>query len=178
VWGCDIHVVIIPLILAITFLGLFTYLYLLVDLNLLSPALWLAGSGSQIIVHGQVFSAMWGEIVAPTGLAISMTVNALVTSLIVLKIIKVFWKVKATLGEQRLGVTGGRKLQSIIFILIESGSALFSIQLARLVIAIILAINLMNSVSSALYEPYRFIIAIHQQLNVIIRSIHYYFLFY
>jgi hypothetical protein len=125
-------------------------------------------------MQGKIFDAKWGNITVLTSLAISMIVNALVTGLIVLKIIMVFRKVKATSSERELGATGGRKLQSIIFILIESGSVLFSIQLARLVVAILVT----DSADITLYEPYTIIISIHQMLNVIIRSIHCYFLFY
>ena len=67
-----------------------------------------------------------------------MAVNALVTGLIVFKILKVFLEVRATSVEQTLGSllnsTGGPKLRHITFIIIESGMALFAIQLARVVI--------------------------------------------
>jgi hypothetical protein len=64
-----------------------------------------------------------------------------------------------------LGVTGGRKLRSVIFIIIESGIALFAIQLARLVLAL--------SPTTAEFNPYNLIICIHEMLNVstTIRSI-------
>ena len=72
------------------------------------------------------------------GLALSMTVNALVTGLIAFRIFKVFREVKtATANDQILGVTGGSTLRRVVFILIESGMALFSIQLARLVVTIV-----------------------------------------
>jgi len=65
-------------------------------------------------------------------------VNALVTGLIVFRIFKVFQEVKTgTTDDQLLGVIGGTTLQRIIFILIESGMTLFSIQLARLVVSLI-----------------------------------------
>jgi hypothetical protein len=94
-------------------------------------------------------------------------VNALVMGLIVFKIIKVFQQVKPTSAEQNLGATGGRKLWSMIFILIESGMALFSIQLARLVVSIL--INWTdNSAANNVLTP---IISIHEMLNVIIRLV-------
>jgi len=73
-------------------------------------------------------------------LALSMTVNALVTGLIVFRIIKVFQEVKTacTVDGQILGVTGGGTLRRVIFVLIESGMALFSIQLVRLVVTIVI----------------------------------------
>ena len=97
-----------------------------------------------------------------------MTVNALVTGLIVFRIFKVFQEVKAcTSDDQCLGVTGGSTLRRVIFILIESGMALFSIQLARLVATIVYVLTGTNASLSALH----LIIGIHQMLNVIIRSV-------
>ena len=60
-----------------------------------------------------------------------MVVNSLVTGLIVFKILKVFLEVKATLVG-RMGLTGSTKLRHVIFVIIESGIALFSIQLVRI----------------------------------------------
>ena len=97
-----------------------------------------------------------------TGLALSLTVNALVTGLIVFKILKVF------LEAQSATVIGGRNLRSVIFVLIESGMALFSIQMARLVATI--AFDLVGSGYGG-YKALIFINAIHEMLNVIIRSI-------
>ena len=67
-----------------------------------------------------------------TSFALSMAVNALVTTLIVFKILKVFLEVKPALGSV---ATEGTKLRSVIFIIIESGMALFAIQLVRVVIS-------------------------------------------
>ena len=91
-----------------------------------------------------------------------MTVNALATGLIVFKICKMFREVKTTPDYQYLGLTGGSKIRRIIFILIESGMALFSIQLARLVLSII--------GTDAAYATYCPIACIHQMLNVSTRS--------
>ena len=55
-----------------------------------------------------------------------MTVNTLMTGLIVFRILKVFQEVKSASGA----ITGRSTLHHVIFILIESGMALFSIQLA------------------------------------------------
>ena len=97
-------------------------------------------------------------------LAASMMVNALVTGLIVFKISKVFREVKnvTTSNERSLGITGGRKLRSIIFIIVESGMALFAIQLARLVI---LATGLGTDAEEDIYT---LTISIHEMLNVVI----------
>ena len=102
-----------------------------------------------------------------TGLATSMAVNALVTGLIVFKILKVFLEVNPILVELTLDSTGGTKLRHIIFIIIESGMALFAIQLIRLVFFIL-------PMESTLYDI-NYAIVIHQMLNVIIRSVHFYF---
>jgi hypothetical protein len=111
---------------------------------------------------------------ALTGLATSMAVNALMTGLIVLKILKVFLEFKSTSVEQTLGSlssTGGSKLRHVIFIIIESGMALFAIQLVRVVLTILWA-------QAGDYGPWvgvELVIGIHQMFNVIIRSVHFYF---
>ena len=93
-----------------------------------------------------------------------MTVNALVTGLIVFGIFKVFQQVKTGTADDRiLGITGGSTLQHVIFIIIESGMALFSIQLARLVVTIV--------TTDAANDAYYLIACIHEILNVIIRSV-------
>jgi hypothetical protein len=46
---------------------------------------------------------IWGNTLGLTGLAASMVVNALVTGLIVFKVLRVFLEVKATSVEQTLG---------------------------------------------------------------------------
>ena len=98
---------------------------------------------------------------AIAGLALSMTVNALVTGLIAFRIFKVFQEVKTT-ADEISGVTGGSTLRRVIFIIIESGMALFSIQLARLVITIV----------GAGYAGIYLISGIHGILNVIITINH------
>jgi hypothetical protein len=99
-----------------------------------------------------------------TGVVISMTVNALVTSLIVFRILKVFWEVKAASNQVLLGATGGTKLRSIIFIIIESGMALFSIQLARVVVSTVVE-------QPAAFDAFQFIATVNQMLNVIIELV-------
>ena len=94
----------------------------------------------------------------------SMTVNALVTSLIVFRIFKVFRQVKVASGPSRaLNDAPGSRLGSIIFIVIESGMALFSIQLVRLVVV---ALQTPNA-----YVAYLLVAPTHEILNVIIRSL-------
>jgi hypothetical protein len=102
-----------------------------------------------------------GNTMALTSLSISLTVNAIVMGLIVLRILKVYWKGRSAF-DQTLGV--GRdtpKLRSIIFILIESGMAMFSIQLIRV------ALN--NNFKN--FDALQIVIYINQMLNVIIRSV-------
>ena len=93
-----------------------------------------------------------------------MTVNALVTGLIVFRIFKVFQEVKTatTADDQNLGVIGGSTLQRVVLIIIESGMALFSIQLARLVV------TLVNT--GVANDAFYLIDGIHEMLNVIIES--------
>ena len=109
-----------------------------------------------------------------------MGVNALVTSLIVFKILEVFLEVKATLVERTFGslsstVTGGTKLQHIIFVIIESGMALFAIQLVRVMLTILTNGPVaLEAESTSVNIAWKFVIVIHEMLNVIIRSIHFY----
>ena len=106
-------------------------------------------------------------------LAISMTVNALVMGLIVFRLFEVFREVRAASNERILGTTGGDTLRAIIFVLIESGTALFSIQFVRLVI-ILVSIFYRNKGS---YEGYSLVSRIHKMFNVIIQLRHFYFHF-
>ena len=102
-----------------------------------------------------------------TGLVASMAVNTLVTGLIVFQILKVFLEVNRIVVELTLDSTGGTKLRHAIFVIIESGMALFAIQLIRLVFAIL---PMEWTIVASDYA-----IAIHKMLNVIIRSVHFYF---
>jgi len=92
-------------------------------------------------------------------LALSMIVNALVMCLIVFKIFKVFREVKftTTLDEKSLGIAGGSKLWSIMFVIIESAMALFSIQLARVVVSTSLG-------TTAAFDAFGLITGIHEML--------------
>ena len=104
-----------------------------------------------------------------TSFALSMAVNAMMTTLIVLKILQVLSEVKPTLVEQTLGTraTGGAKLRSVVFIIIESGMALFAIQLVRVVLS---SLPLQLSTSLA----FNLTIGINQIFNVIILSVHFF----
>ena len=123
------------------------------------------------VVQDQVYNYKWANILFLIGIMLSMTVNALVTGLIVFRIFKVFQEVKAcTANDQCLGVTGGSTLRRVIFILIESGMALFAIQLARLLVSI--AVKILATDAS--YNVYALIIPIHEMLNVIMTINHCY----
>ena len=95
-----------------------------------------------------------------------MAVNALVTGLIVYRIFKVFQEVQqsSTSAEKSLGIIRGRKYRSIIFVIIESGMALFAIQLLR----VIFTITAVFYDSIPIIVASAFIIVIQQMLNVII----------
>ena len=96
-----------------------------------------------------------------TSLVISLTVNAAVTGLIVLRILKVYhWEVRPTSEGRDVGIGGANsKFRSIIFIIIESGIAMFSIQSVRVVLAFLEL--------DAMY----FIVGVNQVFNVIIQSV-------
>jgi hypothetical protein len=107
-----------------------------------------------------------------TSFSLSMAVNALVTGLIVFRILKVFLEVKAatTSVERTLGTTGGTKLRHVIFVIIESGMTLFAVQLVR-----VMLYDLSVPLQSADVIAYTLSLGINQMFNVIIRSVHFYF---
>ena len=130
--------------------------------------MWIAAFCLQFIAQGHVDVTVPGSNLTLASFTASMTVNALVTGLIVFKIFIVFRKVKSitTSNEKSLGITGGRKFRSIIFIIIESGMALFAIQLARLLIYATAAVG-----TEVEHDIYQLIIGIHEMLNVVISSV-------
>ena len=108
-----------------------------------------------------------------TSLAASMTVNALVTGLIVFKILKVFLEVNHISVELTLDdSTGGSKLRHVIFVITESGMALFAIQLIRLVFYI-LPLELDSDI-----QVLDYVIGIQEMFNVIILKICSYLLYF
>ena len=153
-----------PTILALAYIGILIYLDLLPDFNLLPLGTWEGGIGGLYIADdGGLSQTLWGEILTIMSVAISMAVNALVTGLIVYRIFKAFRKVQrgSTSVEKSLGVNGGRKYRSLIFVIIESGIALFAIQLVRV---ILILPPLLNSISINL--NLKFVYVIHQMFNV------------
>ena len=99
-----------------------------------------------------------------TALAASTAVNALATGMIVFRILKAMG-VKPTSLERTLGSTGGNKFRHIMFIVIESGMALFAIQLVRIVL---LCLPLPVAVEPFYNPVLNIVISINQMLNVII----------
>ena len=130
---------------------------------------WTATFAGQVVGQGGIYLTHWGNILVLTSLTASMTVNALVTGLIVFKIFQVFRRVSTSEGN----FLGGRKLRSIIFVIIESGMALFVIQLARLAITATWILTDAESDAFILIT-----VGIHEMLNVIISSIVCYFVLY
>jgi hypothetical protein len=106
-----------------------------------------------------------------TGFAVSMAVNALMTGLIVFQILKVFLEVNRIVVELTLDSTGGTKLRHAIFVIIESGMALFAIQLIRIVFSVI-QVSSHLPVYGIILE---YVIVIHEMLNVTIKSVHFCF---
>ena len=145
--------------------------------SLLSLAIWLASVTPKSYVQLEEAVPAWSFPLALTALAASMSVNALVTGLIAFRIYKVFQQVKPTSDEKTLGATGGRRLFSIISIIIESGMVLFSIQLAEFVV-LIMATDSANYVKYWRWHiainancVYEIITCIHEVFNVIMRLV-------
>jgi uncharacterized membrane protein YjgN (DUF898 family) len=97
------------------------------------------------------------------------------TGMIVFKILKVMGVCEPTSVERTLGSTGGNtKSRHIVFIIIESGMALFAIQLVRVVLVFM---NVTVAQESSFIVADDIVIVIYQMLNVIIiRSVHFYFI--
>ena len=129
--------------------------------------MWVVAGGVRLYaVQGEFFNPALNGTLGVTGLAASMTVNVLVMGLIIFKILRVFREVKTNSNEQILGVISGSTLRTVMFILIESGTALFSIQLVRLVVYTVLTTNFK---SGNAYNAYNLTVGIHEMINVIIR---------
>ena len=130
---------------------------------------WLASALNDYNSYSSVTQSSWQNILLLTSLPLSMAVNALVTGLIVFRIVRVSMGVKPTSIERTLGSTGGNKFQHILFIIIESAMALFAIQLVRVVLGV--------APWSVGQEPSIIpasdcVIVINQMLNVIILFIY------
>ena len=128
--------------------------------------MWTISLGGQHIVQNQFFYTSWSNALILASLATTMIVNALGTGLIVLRIVKVFRKVKenTTAAEKSVGVTRGSIYRSIIFVIVESGMTLFAIQLARLVLVILPS-------NGNIISAYNLVVSIQEMLNVIVSSV-------
>ena len=137
----------------------------------------MAANGAYVFQDDEDLTYRWGDTLALTSYVASMVVNALVTGLIAFKILKVFLQVKPISVEETLGSLnsiGGPKLRRIIFIIIESGMTLFAIQLVHVVISILVLLE-GSPTPSSLVIALNLVPPTHQILNVIIRSVHFYF---
>ena len=67
----------------------------------------------------------------------SLAVNAVVTGLILFRIVKVYWRVEPVLYEKFLDATGESKFRSIALALVESAMALFALQVVLVVCSIL-----------------------------------------
>ena len=173
VWGQDIRVVIIPSFLAIAYMGQ-SYSHLISQFQIFtssSLAFWLTAYMTTALSEATSILA-WVSTLIVTSLTVSMAVNALVTGLIMFKILRVFLKVKP-ICELASGSAQDTKIQvrHVIFITIESGMALFVVQLIRVVFSIVpLAVEPRSNLYILEYVG-----VIHQMFNVIIISVHIYF---
>jgi NADH:ubiquinone oxidoreductase subunit K len=120
-------------------------------------------NSSQYILSDQVVDPAWANWLGVGSVAMSITVNALVTGLIIFKLFNVYREVKSTSNDHTLGATGGSRIRTVIFMLIKSGMMLFSIQLALFVVTIAL-----TDITDKVFD---IIVAIYQMLNVITISV-------
>ena len=144
-------------------------------------ATWLASATTNENATNEDIVNYWPNTVFITGLAVSMAVNTLATGMIVFRILKATG-VRPISFERNLGSSRDNKFRHIIFIIIESGMALFAIQLVRVVLGFI------SVPESSLIRPgssltrvgvLDIVIVINQILNVIIiRSVHFYFFYF
>ena len=84
-------------------------------------ATWITGISAQFFAQGEVLESVWGADLILASLAMTMTVNALATGLIVFRIFMVFRQSRVTSDDQVFEATQRTKFRSIIFVLIESG---------------------------------------------------------
>ena len=153
------------MVMAFTFLGPQRYFEVGSFANsTLSPlVMWMASLAGNSISAGEIVSATWCTNVTTASLVLSMTLNALVTSLIVYKIFVVFreFKVDTSSDKISLGVTRGGKHRYVMFVIIESGMILFLVQFARVV-----STALKTNGPASHLNAFNFIVSFHVMLNV------------
>jgi hypothetical protein len=128
-------------------------------------AIWLAVIGSFAAQQSSPGVVRWGYTLTLTSLAVSLTVNAAVTGIIILRILKVYW-IRSSCDQTSDSGVHNPGLRSIIFVIIESGMILFAIQLVRIVLYILQL------------GAYEIMVGINEMFNVIIRSVIFYFFFH
>ena len=121
--------------------------------------------------------ADWNNTLFITGLIASTAVNTLVTGMIVFRILKVT-RINPIISVERTLVDsstrGTTKFRHVMFIIIESGMVLFSIQLVRIVLLVTRVPAGDSEAFSNWVAAYDIVTAINQMLNVIIiRSVHF-----
>ena len=124
---------------------------------------------------------VWGNTVTLTSLVLSIFVNALVSGLIVFRILKVFLEVSRTQVdrtsvERTLASTGDTALRHVLFVIIESGVALLVVQLVRTIIGNVYVqpgTTEYSNITAAFYM----VSGINEMFNVIIRSVRFYLFF-
>ena len=118
----------------------------------------------QSLVYGRILILTLTNTLTVAALTLSMTVNAVMTGLIVFRIFKVFQEVKTGAEDRMLGVAdGSTPLRRVIFAIIESGTALFFFQLIRLILAFQTVLHPKPAINA-----YYIFASIHTMLNVII----------
>ena len=128
-------------------------------------ATWLASTAyneTHNIYKPNVAGSWVSGVLFETALITSMGVNTLVTGMMVFRFLKVMG-FKPTSVEQTLGSAGGNKFRHIMFIIIESGMALFAIQMVRVVLVFVpVSAEQLPFLQAAI----DFVIVINQMLNV------------
>jgi len=138
-WKGNIRVVIVPSFFAVSFLGL-----------------WMASIGSTTLSDNEFSTATWVNAVTWSSLVMSICVNAIVTGMIVFKIVGVYQDAKPLYNDP-FAASGGSKLRSIIFIVVESALTLLCVQVINLVLNILPSLPALHG--------YQVISFIYQMLN-------------
>ena len=164
VWGKNIHVTIIPSILAIAYLGQSScYLHLISRFQFIVPSSLASRTWQSYIVPRPT----WGCWLGPGGHNVYNSSRRFHCRECPGDELDRFQDPQEVNPDLVELTTGGTKLRHIIFVIIESGMALSVIQLIRL------AFFIMAAPWTVYATPY--VVAIQQMFNVTIRSVHIYF---
>ena len=178
VWDKNTLVVIIPSFLTITYIGQSIYVHLISRFNFqIITSSYLAGVRWRISIWTwSIFSVPWGIMLTLTALATFMVVNTLVTGLIVFNESRCSWKLgllRSSKHWYHWAQPGIPNFGHIMFIILESGMALFAIQLVRVVITSLVATPVVQTPPTLIALD--FVIGIHKMLNAIIIFVDFYF---